>query len=111
MTRILTSLILVILLFPSLALGETLGELVQRDGLHYKKLTTVPFSGKITGNAQGTFKNGKWEGPWVEYYDSGQLFSKGTFKNGNQDGPWVHYYENGQLESKGTYKNGKKHGP
>ena len=60
MRHILTSVVLLVLLFPSLALGETLGELVQREDLYYKKFTTVPFSGKVTGNAQGTFKDGSW---------------------------------------------------
>ena len=60
MRRTLTSVVLLVLLFPSLALGETMRDLVERDGLHYKKFTTVPFSGKVTGNAQGTFKDGSW---------------------------------------------------
>ncbi len=84
MRRILTSLVLVILLFPSFALGETVkwGDLIVREGLHYKKFTDVPFTGKITGEFQGKLKNGKKEGPWVVYHDNGQLMSKGTYKDG-----------------------------
>ena len=49
MRHILTSLVLVILLFPSLALGETVKseDLVFRDGLYYKGFTDVPFSGTV----------------------------------------------------------------
>ena len=62
MRRILTSVVLVVLLFPSLALGETVKweNLVQREGLHYKKFTDVPFTGKVTGKEQGKLKDGSW---------------------------------------------------
>ena len=111
MERILASLVLMVLLFPALALGETMDDLVKRDDLYYKKFTDVPFTGKITGNTQGTFKDGKPHGPWVNYWDNGQLRYEGTYKDGKHDGPWVRYYDNGQLFSKGTYKDGKKEGP
>ena len=110
MTRILTSVVLVVLLFPSLALGETVKDedLVLRDGLYYKKFTDVPFTGKITGEFQGKLKNGKKEGPWVSHHDNGQIGSEGDFKNGKPDGPWVYYHKNGQLKFKRTFKDGKK---
>ena len=75
-----------VLLFPSLALGETVKDedLVLRDGLYYKKFTDVPFTGKITGEFQGKLKNGKKEGPWVYYHYNGQLRSKGTYKDGKK---------------------------
>ena len=86
MKRILAPILLVVLLFPSLALGETVKDedLVLRDGLYYKKFTDVPFTGKITGEFQGKLKNGKKEGPWVVYHDNGQLMSKGTYKDGKK---------------------------
>ena len=86
-------------------------DLVERDGLHYKKFTDVPFSGKTTGKIQGTFRHGKTHGPWVFYHKNGQLSSKGTYKDGKEEGLWVGYYDDGQLLSKGTYKDGEKDGP
>ena len=91
--------VLVVLLFPSFALGETVkwDDLVKRDGLHYKKFTDVPFTGKVTGRGQGKIKNGKKEGPWVRYWENGQLSSKGTWKDGElcgeliEDGETVTY--------------------
>ena len=71
MKHILTSLVLTVLLLPALALGETMDDLVKRDGLFYKKFTVVPFTGKITGVAQGAFRNGRKEGPWVRYLPDG----------------------------------------
>ena len=87
-----------------------MNDLVQREGTYYKKFTEVPFTGKIEGKSQGSFKNGKQEGAWVGYHDNGQLFYKGYYKNGKTEGSWVSYWRNGQLFSKGYYKNGKEEG-
>ena len=73
-------------------------DLVEREGLHYKKFSVVPFTGKTTGNVQGTFRNGKKHGPWVSYWDNGQLQEKGTYKNGKLDGPRVTYNFYGTVE-------------
>jgi antitoxin component YwqK of YwqJK toxin-antitoxin module len=100
-----------VLLFPALALGETMDDLVQRDGLYYKNFTDVPFTGNITGKTQGTIRNGKEEGPWIHYWDNGQLSWKGTYKDGKKEGLWITYFTTGQLLSKGTYKDGKEVGP
>ena len=86
-------------------------DLVRRDGLFFKKRTDNPYTGKSTGDEQGSLKDGKREGLWSSYYDEGQLSSKGNYKNGYSDGPWFHYYSNGQLQIKGNYKDGKKEGP
>ena len=57
-------------------------------------------------------KDGKREdGPYVRYYDNGQVQFKVTYKDGEPDGPYVGYHKNGQLSSKGKYKDGKQHGP
>ena len=114
MRHILASVFLVVLLFPALALGGEVKyeDLVEREGLYYKKFTAVPFTGKITGNLQGALKNGKEEGLWVGYWDwkKGQIFYKGTFKDDKKDGPWVGYNEDGTVDEKwtGTYKDGVK---
>ena len=77
-------------------------DLVERDGLYYKKFTDVPFTGEVEGKKhQGFVKDGKRVGSWVEYHDNGQLASKGAFENGRKKGPWVKYYKNGQLKTKG----------
>ena len=45
MKHILAPILLLVFLFPSLALGEefTIDDLVEREGLYYKKSTDVPF--------------------------------------------------------------------
>jgi antitoxin component YwqK of YwqJK toxin-antitoxin module len=97
---------------PVVTLGETMDDLVKRDGLYYRQFTDTPFTGKITEKKiQGTFRDGKRDGPWVYYHDNGPLRAKGTYKNGRRDGPWVTYHKNGQMAFKGTYKNSKLDGP
>jgi hypothetical protein len=110
MNRLLAPILLLTLLFPALAFGETMDDLVERDGIHYKKFTTVPFTGKVTGDEQGSFKDGKKVGPWVGYHDNGKLESKGTYKDGKMDGPWVGYNKDGTVGEifTGTFKNGVK---
>ena len=83
-------------------------DLVQRDGVYYKKNSDVPFSGKVTGSFNGSITNGKREGAWICYYDNGQLFLKGNYKNGKREGAWVEFHDDGQLGNKGNYKNGAK---
>jgi antitoxin component YwqK of YwqJK toxin-antitoxin module len=134
MKHILAPILLLTFLFPSLVYGETMDDLVKREGIFYKKFTDVPFTGKVTGKIQGSFKNGKEHGPWVTYYkgklsskgtykngvkvglltvyhEDGKLFYKGTLKDGKKNGPWISYHNNGQLRSKGTFRDGKKEGP
>ena len=58
---------------------------------------------------KGYCNNGKEEGPWVQYYDNGQLYWKGEYKNGKKEGPWESYNDDGQSdEFTGTYKNDVK---
>jgi antitoxin component YwqK of YwqJK toxin-antitoxin module len=126
--------ILFISLLSSPSWSQTMDDLVRREGIFYQKFTNIPFTGKVTGKDQGSFKNGKREGYWISYHengqlwyegkyksgkqegasvgyhDNGELFYKGNYKNFKQEGAWVIYHENGQLESKGTWKNDKKEG-
>ena len=107
------SLVFTLTLFVSpFAVGQTVAyeNLVKRDGLYYKKFSDVPFTGKVTGQRNGSFKDGKKVGPWVYYYSNGQLMAKGTYKNGKREGPWVMYSQDGTVIEKltGTYKNGVK---
>tara|TARA_B110000285_G_C15076312_1_gene590946 strand:+ start:1095 stop:1580 length:486 start_codon:yes stop_codon:yes gene_type:complete len=103
--------VLLITLLPSVGWSTPLVDLVKRDGIYYPQFSDVPFTGKVTGKSQGSFKNGKKEGDWVSYSDNGQLEAKGNYKNGRQEGDWTGYWSmNGQLLYSITYKNGKPHG-
>ena len=105
---------LLVLLFISLlsspSWSETYDDLVEREGLWYKKFTDVPFTGEITGDTQGSLKNGEKEGDWVWYHENGQLWMKQNYKDGKEEGDWVWYRENGQLFFKSNYQNGRSNG-
>jgi len=84
MRQILASMVLVVLLFPALAMGGEvkLKDLVIRSGLYFKKFTEVPFTGKVTGKEQGRLKNGKRVGVWIEYDGNGRVSKEVTYENG-----------------------------
>ena len=92
-------------------------DLVEHNGIYYKispdtdsSPSLVPFSGKVIGEHQGTMRNGKREGPWIQYWDNGQLRLKGIYKDGRGNGLFSRYWENGQLSWKGSFKDGKRNG-
>ena len=94
--------ILFISLLSSPSWSMTIDDLVTREGIYYQKFTDVPFNGKITGRQQGSVKDGKREGSWVFYHESGQLGAKGAYKNGEMTGAWIWYQEDGTVDTKGT---------
>lgn len=56
-------------------------------------------------------KNGKKDGKWNLYYDSGKKRAEGKFINGIKIGYWKYFYKNGLLENEGNYAlNGKQDG-
>ena len=61
--------------------------------------------------SEGTYKDGKEEGPQTQYYENGKKFMEYTYKDGQLDGLETLYYENGQKESEVTYKDGNEEGP
>ena len=85
--------ILFISLLSSPSWSVTIGNLVERDGLHYEKFTDIPFTGEVTGNPQGSYKNGKKDGAWVYYYPNGQVYYKGNYKNNKKEGAHIGWYQ------------------
>ena len=53
---------------PSWSEALTIDDLVERNYLYYKKFTNVPFTGEISGEENGKFKNGKQDGEWLTYF-------------------------------------------
>lgn len=90
--------------------GETMDDLVEREGLCYKKFTAVPFTGEVEGIWKGSIKHVKEEGLWEMYHDNGQLRTTGSYRNGEQEGIWIGYWYTGEVIYKGNKKNGKKEG-
>lgn len=53
----------------------------------------------------GHMKNGKREGRWTTWDDTGSLIAEGNYKDGEMDGRWVEWDENKKASVK-YYKNG-----
>jgi len=116
LTTFITILFASILSSPCWSETVAMDNLVERDGIFFEKLKSVPFTGTTDkGLARGSFKAGKKEGLWVYFWDDGNPISisvnaKGKYINGNREGLWKFFYINGQLVSKSTYKTGKQEG-
>ena len=84
-TRKLVVLLLLVFLFPVVSMGETVDrtELVTRDNLYYEKFTDVAFTGTGTGKEQGEVVEGKKVGVWLNFYESGQLYSRSIYSEPN----------------------------
>ena len=60
-------------------------DLVERDGVYYKKFSDVPFTGTSRTDQQlRTYKDGKLEGLSIDYYPSGRISMIVYFKDGKQ---------------------------
>ena len=78
-----------------------------KNGLaHGKAEVYLPIGIFVKNN----FQNGKLEGIYKEYYESGALEAEGNFKNGKLEGILKEYDENGNLTQQTTFKNGLREG-
>ena len=85
-------------------------DIVYRGRLGYKKSTNIPFTGEITGKEKGHLKNGRWDGPYLSYYNTGQLERQGGYTEGKREGPWKFFRVDGNIMSEGSYNNGLSEG-
>jgi hypothetical protein len=68
------------ILLTSCAREISYDQLVERDGITYEVLSTEPYSGSV----------------YTEYENLGRV-KNGSYKDGKEDGPFEEYDENGQL--------------
>ena len=87
--------------------------LIDKDGLKYHSDTKELFSGKVYSNHMGgnkwvehTYKDGKENGLFTEWYENGQMSYEGIYKDGELDGLHIEWYDNGQKLAIRTYKDG-----
>ena len=59
---------------------------------------------------EGTYVNGKKEGPYKYYFKEDGNIEEGTYRNGLIEGPFIKYNTNSGMKAEGTYINGKKEG-
>jgi hypothetical protein len=60
---------------------------------------------------EGELRDGKSEGIWHYWYESGQLFQEIHWKNGLQHGPTRSWYTNGIMASESFWQDGLENGP
>jgi len=102
-------LLLIFILYPFSFIQSKvykLSDLVFLDGLYREKNTKKIFNGHVHGLVNVKIVKGKYDGPYKQFFTSGQLRTKGFYDNGVKNGLWESYHENGILHSKGIYKNG-----
>jgi len=107
LTTLITILFIALLSSPSWSQTVSMDDLVERNNLYFEKFTDVPFSGKVTGQWNGNYKDGKPDGLWEKYSVDGELEEKGSYKDGIRLGRWTLYYrEQGGVEFLGIFNGG-----
>jgi len=111
-------LLLSILLLSSFSFSKEYNfyNLLELDGLWTKKFSTEIANGKVYkmyGENKvyiGQIKNGKMNGEWTDWYESGKKKSEEKYNNGKRIGKRITWGENGQKYSEATYKDGEHDG-
>jgi len=96
-------------------LDKDLQKIKKQDAVYYK------IGYKLEGEVSYFYKNknlykkvflvdGRPEGKYAEYYESGELKAAGKYKNDVKDGNWKEYYKTGKIKEKGRYSGGDKVG-
>lgn len=119
----LTILFISILSSPSWSETLTMDDLMERNGLYFKKFTNVPFSGSVVQNCpkgkpkdifqegfSGKIVNGLREDYWIITFCLSSSIQRGNFLRGKREGLWEFYYGDGQLERIGYFKENMSHG-
>ena len=57
-----------------------------------------------------SYINGIMEGPYVEYYQNGQIKSVCKCRNNRIEGEFCEWDKNGNIVEESNYKDGQKHG-
>jgi antitoxin component YwqK of YwqJK toxin-antitoxin module len=55
---------------------------------------------------QGTYRNGKLDGAWTEWFDNGQESREGGYRNGNRHGVWRGWWGSRKLADERYYEDG-----
>ena len=102
------TLLISLILLPSIIQAETsyYKNLVEKDGLFYKKGSDEPYSGSVEGSQIGLMVEGKREKEWKEFYPDGNIKREVAFKNGVQHGLGSSYFSDGKLLMRGNLING-----
>jgi antitoxin component YwqK of YwqJK toxin-antitoxin module len=59
---------------------------------------------------EGNLEEGKREGEWILYYETGKVWSRCNYVKNIKQGKSIVYYPNGQIAYEGMYENNKQTG-
>jgi len=79
--------------------GQRVAEQVGDERIIYLKNGNV--------KAKGKFINGKMQGKWIFYRESGELWSEGEIKDDIKEGIWKRWDKEGELEYHAIFVSGK----
>jgi antitoxin component YwqK of YwqJK toxin-antitoxin module len=65
-------------------------------------------SGRVS--SYDTYVNDSLSGESIGFFSDGTISSKGVLKNGQREGEWILYYDKDKIAEKGSYHNGNKVG-
>lgn len=68
------------------------------------------FNNGILVSEGGLNAQGAMEGPWIEYFASGEKRAEGEYSEGKKEGDWTFFHKSGKVEQKGKYVKGLPHG-
>ncbi len=101
--------------FPSGQLaeeGENLGGRphgVQRT--YYRATASAADDEPPRLHKEATYAEGKLQGPFTEYYQSGAVLERGEYVAQQQQGVWTVWYPDGKEREQGAFRDGREQGP
>ncbi len=73
-------------------------------------VSAVIYQGDRKMSEGGVNEAGALEGPWTEYYATGEKRAEGSYKAGKREGDWTYFHRSGEVEQRGKYQNGLAQG-
>jgi len=81
---------------------------IRRDyDMNGKIIKSVIYDSGIMIGSGIVDEKGFKQGPWKEFYETGELKGEGQYKDGKKIGLWKFYYKNGNIEETGVYVKGE----
>ena len=63
-----------------------------------------------TKQASGSYKNGRREGAWKQFYNDGQVMIEGFYNGDMKERKWQYFYPNGSLQAEVSFIHSTPHG-
>ena len=86
--------------------GETYANGQIKQILKDEVMTWFFKNGRI--KAQGPYIDGKMEGKWTFYRETGELWQQGELRQDLKHGEWIRYDRDGKIEYRENFRDGKQ---